>query len=95
MATKKAPVPRRRRKRKGIKYRQVNFKLTESQKKALDRYCKTHKVTPVRFMKALINEHVARYRADSPPPSYVTENQLELFGSESIDKPGISRKSQQ
>ena len=79
METKKAPVPRRRRKRKGIKYRQVNFKLTESQKKALDRYCKEHKVTPVRFMKALINNHVARYRPESVPPSYVTENQLDLF----------------
>ncbi len=85
METKKAPVPRRRQKRKGIKYRQVNFKLTESQKKALDRYCKTHKVTPVRFMKALINNHVARYRSDPVPTSYVTENQLDLFGADHDD----------
>ncbi len=85
METKKAPVPRRRRKRKGIKYRQVSFKLTESQKKALDRYCKTHKLTPVRFMKTLVNNHVARYKTEPPPPSYVTENQLELFDSESAE----------
>lgn len=84
MATKKDanPASRSRRKRKTIKYRQVSFKLSEYQKKALDKYCKTYKVTPVRFMKSLINGHVERYRDHAPPPSYVTDNQLELFGSD-------------
>ncbi len=82
MARKKARHPKSRSKRKGIKYRQVSFKLTEYQKKALDRYCKTNELTPVRFMKALINGHVARYRDQGPPTSYVTENQLELFGED-------------
>ena len=84
MATKKAAAKLARpgRKRKSIKYRQISFKLSEYQKKALDRYCKTNKVTPVRFMKALINSHVERYRDHAPPPSYVTENQLQLFESD-------------
>jgi hypothetical protein len=81
MATKKAAakVAGSGRKRKAIKFRQVSFKLTEYQKKALDRYCKSNKMTPVRFMKALINGHVERYREQAPPQSYVTDNQLELF----------------
>ncbi len=74
----KKPVPKKR-KKKGIKYRQVGFKLTEGQKKALDSYCKANGVTPIRFMKALVNDHVARYRAPASPPSYVTQNQLDLF----------------
>ncbi len=84
MAKKKAAakVSASRRKRKAIKFRQIAFKLTEYQKKALDRYCKTNKMTPVRFMKALINGHVERYRDQVRPPSYVTENQLELFDSD-------------
>ncbi len=84
MAKKKAAakVSASRRKRKVIKFRQISFKLTEYQKKALDRYCKTNKLTPVRFMKALINEHVERFRDQVRTPSYVTENQLELFDSD-------------
>ncbi len=66
-------------KRKPIKYRQVSLKLTEGQKAALDRYCRTYNTTPVRFIKALVNNHVERYRPEHAPPSYVTENQLELF----------------
>lgn len=67
-----------RKKRKAIRYRKIGFKLTEGQKQALDRYCKKHSVTPVRFIKTLINNHVAFHRND-PSPSYATENQLDLF----------------
>ncbi len=68
-----------RKKRKGIRYRQLGFKLTEGQKKALDNYCRSNQLTPIRFIKSLVNEHVARYRPDPAPPSYATPNQLELF----------------
>jgi len=71
-------------KRKRIKYRQMGFKLTDGQKKALDHYCNVHKVTPIRFIKSLVNNHVARYRPGDPPPSYVTENQLDLFEEEGM-----------
>ncbi len=89
MADKKAPTrtrKRARRKKNVIRYRQIVFKLTEGQKKALDSYCKMYNLTPVRFMKALINGHVARYKPGSPPPSYVTDNQLELFTPASEDR---------
>lgn len=70
---------RRKKKYRPVKYKEVSFKLTVGQKKALERYCRDHRLTPVRFMKALVNGHVARYRDQAPPPSYVTENQLKLF----------------
>ncbi len=76
---KRNGIRRSKRKRKGLKYKDVSFKLTVQQKKALDKYCKQNNLTPVRFMKALVNSHVARYREGDPPPSYVTKNQLKLF----------------
>ncbi len=83
MAAKKTGKSRSRRKRKqGAKYKPISFKLTVGQKKALESYCKSHDMTPIRFMKSLVNSHVARYRNDPPPPSYVTENQLKLFDAE-------------
>ncbi len=83
MATKSTRKPRSRRKRRqSVKYKPVSFKLTVGQKKALESYCRTNNLTPVRFMKSLVNSHVERYRNDPPPPSYVTENQLRLFDSE-------------
>lgn len=57
----------------------MSFKLTVGQKKALESYCRTHNITPIRFMKSLVNTHVERYRDHPGPPSYVTENQLKLF----------------
>ncbi len=69
-------------KRKPIRFRQLHFKLTEGQKSALDRFCRMNKTTPIRFIKTLVNNHVERYRPESQPPSYVTENQLELFDSD-------------
>ncbi len=72
----------KKRKRKPIKFRQISFKLTEGQKAALDRFCRMNKTTPVRFVKWLVNNHVERYRPEMPPPSFVTDNQLELFREE-------------
>lgn len=81
MADRTVPKPRSGAagRRKPVKYRQMGFKLTDGQKKALEHYCRVHKVTPIRFIKSLVNNHVARYRPEDPPPSYVTENQLDLF----------------
>lgn len=72
----------RRAKRKKVKYKQLTFKITEGQKKALEVMCKRQNTTPIRYLKALINNQTARYKADPQPVSYVTENQLQLFDLE-------------
>ncbi len=77
--TKKSASPRKKAKRKKVQYRKMAFKLTKGQKEALERLCQNQRTTPVRFLKALVNKHVERYRKNGCPPSYVTENQLELF----------------
>lgn len=83
MGENKPGRPRARKKpRRGAKYKDVHFKLTVGQKKALESYCRTNQCTPVRFMKSLINSHVERYRDDPAPMSYVTRNQLKLFDPE-------------
>ncbi len=66
-------------KRKRIKYRKIAFKFTDNQRKALEKYCRIHNTTPVRFIKTLVNKRVERYRDLEPENSYVTENQLNLF----------------
>ncbi len=90
MAEKIAPKPsvkrkQKKSKRKAIKYRQISFKLTDYQKKALERYCRANQLTAVRFMKTLVNEHVARYRPENRPTSYATSNQLKLFSTDNGD----------
>jgi len=77
-AISKAPV-RKKAARKKIHFRRMTLKLTDSQYKALEKYCRKFKTTPVRHIKAVIGKQVERYREELPPPSYVTSNQLELF----------------
>lgn len=72
----------KKKKRKPIRFRQLCFKLTEGQRAALERFCRAHNTTPVRYIKWLVNSQVERYRPELPPASYVTENQLELFSED-------------
>lgn len=68
--------------RKKVKFKKVTFKITEGQKKALEIMCKRQKTTPVRYLKSIITNQTARYKASPQPVSYVTENQLQLFDLE-------------
>lgn len=76
---------RGRKRRKKIRYRQLAFKLTCGQLEALEKLCRNRKTTPIRFLKALINLQIDRYRTETPV-SYVTENQLELFDTADFGK---------
>jgi len=65
--------------RKKVHFKKMTLKLTESQFKALEKYCRKFKTTPVRHIKMVIGMQVERYRDELPPPNYATSNQLELF----------------
>ncbi len=69
----------KRKKRKKVRFRQLSFKLTEQQYKALKIYCRRNKITPIRYLKRLINHQIERFKNDLPAESFVTPNQLELF----------------
>jgi len=75
----KQAASKRKPKRKKVKYRKMAFKLTDMQYRALLVYCRRYKTTPIRYLKSVVNHQVERYKQELPPPSYVSENQLELF----------------
>lgn len=75
----KKAVKGKKPKRKKVKYRKMAFKLTDTQYRALVIYCRRYKTTPIRYLKYIVNQQVERYKQELPPPSYVSENQLELF----------------
>ncbi len=72
----------RKKKRKKVKFRLLSFKLTEQQFKALRVYCRRSKITPIRYLKRLINHQIERFKNDLPIETFVTPNQLELFPEE-------------
>jgi len=45
----------------------------------LDKFCRANHTTPVRAIKKAIQPIFKRYQKDVPPPTYVSENQIDLF----------------
>ncbi|MHC1707658.1 MAG: hypothetical protein AB9842_09065 [Bacteroidales bacterium] len=72
-------VEKRKKKVKKIKYRKVSFKLTDKQKKVIERFCRLKRTTPTRMMKAAIKDYLIRHAASMPEEDYISENQLKLF----------------
>jgi hypothetical protein len=66
---------------KKIRYRKVEFKVTDRQKQLIERYCSAEKTTPVRLMKKSIMEYMDKhaYLLPSEDASYISKNQLNLF----------------
>jgi hypothetical protein len=69
----------RKKKRKKVKYREINFRLTAKQKKSLQNYCRARKTTPTKLIKKMIRPYISNYADDVPDEFYITENQLDLF----------------
>ena len=62
------------------KYKKVSFKLSDKQKRVIDSYCDSHKITPNKFYKVAIREYLGNYANLSPEDEYyISENQLKLF----------------
>lgn len=78
MATKKATKSRVH-KRKKIRYKKVEFKISAIQKKRIDRYCRLKKTTAVKVIKKAVKEYLERHAADLPEEVVVSKNQLKLF----------------
>ncbi len=73
------PVKKKKKAARKVRYRKVSFKLTEKQKKLVDRYCKARKTTPTKMMKAAIRDYLSRYSGTVANEDYISENQLKLF----------------
>jgi len=71
--------PVKKKKTKKVRYRKITFKITDSQKKLLEKVSKQLKTTPNRLMKKAIREYLLRYKDTIAANDAVTANQLKLF----------------
>nr|NQU93122.1 hypothetical protein [Bacteroidota bacterium] len=69
---------KRIKKKKPTRFREISFKLSERQKKSLERYCKARKTTPIKLIKKSIQNYLNLQFVDKTP-DYITPNQLDLF----------------
>ena len=72
----------RKKKRKAIKYKAVEFKLTMQQKKRVDAFCKEHKTTPVSMYKTAIQTFLSKNGYGIMPRHHedkVAANQMSIF----------------
>ena len=76
------PVTRKKKRKKKIKYKKIVFKLSAKQKKSLENYCKARKTTPNKLIKKSISRYINGFDKSVPEEYYVTENQLDLFGTD-------------
>jgi hypothetical protein len=83
----------RKAKAKKPKFKKITFKITDSQKRALEYFCKKQQTTPVRFLKSVIRKQTARYKSGPLPVNYATPNQLLLFDMEP-EVTTVTRKKQ-
>lgn len=72
----------RKKKRKAIKYKAVEFKLTAQQKKRVDAFCKDYKTTPVTMYKTAIQTFLSKKGYGILPKHHedkVDANQMSIF----------------
>lgn len=70
---------KRNKKRKTTAYRSITFKLTDRQKKSLEKNCKARKTTPIKLIKKSIDPFLSLEKKEKAPEINLG-NQLELFG---------------
>jgi hypothetical protein len=76
------PVKKKKKKKKTIKYKSVTFKISSTQKKSLENYCKARKTTPTKLLKKLLKPFLQNYSEKVPEEYHVSERQLDLFGDD-------------
>ncbi len=88
------PETRKKKKSRKIKYRKVTFKLTDKQKKLIEKVCRAKKTTPTRLMKAAIREYLSHYARSASEEDYISENQLRLFDDDLLDDQEVENPSE-
>ena len=66
-------------KKRKPKSKEICFKITDAQSKALNIICKRQNTTPIKYLKSIIKQQTERFKKNPKPVSYVTDNQLSLF----------------
>ncbi len=70
---------KRMRKRKRVRFRTIELKLSPRQKQSLENYCQARHTTPVKLIKKCIRKYTEGFARSVPDEYYVTEKQLALF----------------
>lgn len=69
----------RKKKKRKIKYKKFEFKLSEKQKRLIDKFCRAKKVSPNKMIKSAIKDYIRKFADSLPEEDYISENQLLLF----------------
>ncbi len=73
-------LKRKSRRRKKIKFKRIEFKMTTLQYDRLKRYCSKHKLTPVRLVRKALNVYIDRFGPELDHIRIpVGKNQLSIF----------------
>jgi len=70
---------KRKKKIKKRKFKAIAFKLSERQKKSLDKCSKARNTTPLKLIKRAIEHYISLPNDVVPPPIPTNDNQLDLF----------------
>ena len=73
---------RKTKKKKPIRYKTVQLKLTAGQKKSLENYCRIRGTTPTKVIKKSIRPLLENYIDAAPAFQKVKAKQLQLFEME-------------
>lgn len=68
-----------KRKKKKIRYKKFEFKLSDKQRNIIERFCLLKKTSPNKMIKAAIREYIGKYADSFPEDEFLGENQLRLF----------------
>jgi hypothetical protein len=71
-----------KKKKRKIRYKKFEFKLSEKQKKLIDKFCRAKKVSPNKMIKTAIRDYIRKFADSLPEEDYISENQLQLFNVE-------------
>jgi hypothetical protein len=72
----------RKKKKRKIKYKKFEFKLSEKQKRIIDKFCHAKKLSPNKVIKSAIRDYISKFADSMPEEDYISENQLRLFDVE-------------
>lgn len=80
------------RKRRKVKFRKINLKISGNLHSNLDRYCKLYRLTPNKVIKKAIKTYLERFGPKLDQiPERISEKQLKLFAITDDEPATISR----
>jgi hypothetical protein len=74
---------KRKKKRKKIKYRKFQFKISDIQKKKLDDYCRYHRISLNKLFRKSLREYMENHY-DLPDKAIIHKNQMSIFDLEGV-----------